>query len=668
MKKKMKKVVALTMLASLMLTACNSTESGDAAKETGGASAETKTEGEASAGAEKTNEDKYQIKEAIIPKLATRELETWNALYSQRGEDGENLTQLIDGLLESNPQGSLQPAIAESWETTDGGLTWTFKIREGVKWVDWQGNEKADCNAYDFLTGLEWVMNFHKNQSANTSMPMEMITGATEYYEWTKTLDAAEAYALKADEGSKFLEMVGIEAPDAYTLKYTCITQKPYFDTLATYNSLYPLSQTLVDELGAENYASIDNTTMWYNGPYTCTEFTHGNSKTFTKNPLYWDTDCERFDNFTYIYVDSYDTAYTLFQNGEVDYVPLTEANLSTILNNEGHEYHDNYVDDLRKKYSYQWHWNYDKHNEDGSLDENWNKAISNKAFRQSIYYGLELTEVYKRTDQIDPLSLENNFYTMEGLVYTSDGTEYTDLVRKELGLSDYNGSTMVRNDAEKAAALKEQAIEELTALGVTFPVELDYYISGANQTALDTANVIKNAISKSLGDDYLVLNICTYVSSLTQEVRNPRLQSLMSNGWGADYGDPMNYLAQEIKGYDNAWYATAFSNINDVPVEDWSKDLHASYDEFTELVWAADAITDDLDARYEAFAKAEAKLIEDCLVMPYNYDKSYCLTKINVHSKMNAMYGGVNEKMKNVETQLEPYTQEQWEAIKAAK
>lgn len=75
-------------------------------------------------------------------------------------------------------------------------------------------------------------------------MPIEMIEGASEYYEYTKTLSKEEAYALTAGEGSKFMEMVGVEIPDDYTLIYHCIEPKPYFDTVATYACLYPMSQS----------------------------------------------------------------------------------------------------------------------------------------------------------------------------------------------------------------------------------------------------------------------------------------------------------------------------------------------------------------------------------------------------------------------------------------
>ena len=98
----------------------------------------------------------------------------------------------------------------------------------------------------DFATGLEWVLNFYKNDSNNTAMPIEMIKGAKEYYEYTKTLSEDEAKALTAGEGSKFREMVGLETPDDHTVVYHCVTEKPYFDSLASYVALYPLSQGMV--------------------------------------------------------------------------------------------------------------------------------------------------------------------------------------------------------------------------------------------------------------------------------------------------------------------------------------------------------------------------------------------------------------------------------------
>ena len=665
MKKTLSRLLAIAMTASLVLSGCGGTGGSTSTEE--GTSTEgntTSTEGEATAEAGSENE----IKDLVLGILSSRELETFNILQSQRAEDFENLTQLVDGLLEADPDGKLVPAIADEWGTEDGGLTWKFHIRDGVKWVDVNGNEKGDCDSYDFASGLEWVLNFYKNDSANTSMPLEMIEGAEEYYEYTKTLTEEEAFALTAGEGSKFLEMVGVETPDANTIIYKCVAPKPYFDSLGAYNCLYPVDQAMIDELGGPaGYKSVNNENMWYNGCYTMTSYIQGNEKIFTKNPLYWDTECTRFDTVTYRMIESTDVGYQLYETGEIDAIGLSESQLSTITSDPNHKFYNYLVPATPSKYSYQFHFNFNKKNEDGTPDTNWNTAIANEAFRKAMYYGLDLTNYWKRTNVVDPMACENNFYTMKGLCYTSDGTDYVELVRKEMGLPEENGETPVRLDAAKAEEYKKQAMEELTALGVTFPVEIDYYIQGSNQNMLDSANVLKQTFSDCLGDDFVKLNILTYVQSSTQEVYNAKKHSMVVNGWGADYGDPQNYMSQEVMGNDNAFYSRQYSYIDDVVETEATKNLLDTYKEFTRLVDEASAINDDLDARYKAFAKAEAYMIQHALCFPHYYDVGWCLTKVNPYSKINAMYGCVNGKMKNWETNSEGYTTEEMEAIAEA-
>ena len=133
--------------------------------------------------------------------------------------------------------------------------------------------------------------------------------------------------------------------------------------------------------------------------------------------------------------------------------------------------------------------------------------------------------------------------------------------------------------------------MEELAAKGVTFPIQADYYVLGSNQTAIDTATVLKQVFSDCLGDDYVQLNIKTYVSSLSKEVLTPQLDSFHIAGWGADYGDPQNYLGQETYGEDNAYYSIAISKINKAT----DPDLIATYKQYTELVNKANAIVDDM-------------------------------------------------------------------------
>ena len=602
-----------------------------------------------------------EIKDLRAYETTNREMETWCYHYSQAAVDLNVLSNFYDHLLTNDANGALVPCVAKEWSSPDGGQTWIFKLNEGVTWVDYQGNYKADCTAQDWITGLEWVLNAGKNKAANTSMPIEMIKGAGEYYEYTKSLGDEEAKKLGTE---KFLEMVGIEAPDAYTLIYHCVDKLSYFPSVACYNCLAPLSAKLIEEIGVDGYFGAEYTTMWYNGPYTCSEYIYQNEKVLAKNEAYWNKDnVKLFDTVTIKMVESADVAFQWFSAGDLDYIDLIQANLSTIYNNEGNEFHDNLVEARPTKYSYQMHFCWDKKNEDGSADTNWNTAIANENFRLALYYGLDITDYLARTNFIHPLSCQNFCYTANAVSVNSEGKDYTQLVRDELGLQ-YDSEKFARVDTAKAAEYKAKAIEELTAAGVELPVKMTHYIMGSSQTAKDNADTLAQIISDCLGDDLVVLEIRTYVSKLNTEVRDPQLASIYINGWGADFADPVNFLGQETYGDDNAYYSKAYSKINNATDEK----LIATYKEFTELVNTAKAITDDLDARYAAFAKAEAFWIQHALTIPWSYEVTWKVTSINEYSKIYTAYGNQSERYVNWETNSDLYTTEDYEAFKAGK
>lgn len=602
-----------------------------------------------------------EIKDLRAYETIAREMETWCYHYSQAAVDLNVLSNFYDHLLTNDANGALVPCVAKEWSSPDGGQTWIFKLNEGVTWVDYQGNYKADCTAQDWITGLEWVLNYGKNQAANTSMPIEMIKGAGEYYEYTKSLGDEEAKKLGTE---KFLEMVGLEAPDDYTLIYHCVDKLSYFPSVACYNCLAPLSAKLIEEIGVDGYFGADYTTMWYNGPYTCTEYIYQNEKVLSKNEAYWNKDnVKLFDTVTIKMVESADVAFQWFSAGDLDYIDLNQANLSTIYNNEGNEFHGNLVEARPTKYSYQMHFCWDKKNEDGSADTNWNTAIANENFRLALYYGLDITDYLARTNFIHPLSCQNYCYTANAVSVNSEGKDYTQMVRDELGLQ-YDSEKFVRRDETKAAEYKAKAIKELTAAGVELPVKMTHYIMGSNQTAKDSADTLAQIISDCLGDDLVVLEIRTYVSKLNTEVRDPQLASIYINGWGADFADPVNFLGQETYGDDNAYYSKAYSKINNATDEK----LIATYKEFTDMVNTAKAITDDLDARYAAFAKAEAFWIQHALTIPWSYEVTWKVTSINEYSKIYTAYGNQGERYVNWETNSDLYTTEDYEAIKAGK
>ena len=612
------------------------------------------------------------LKEFISFESGNRELESWNMLYTQKAEDANVVTNLWDGLLSFDRYGKVVPAIASSWEHNEDATVWTFHLRDDVDWVDCNGEVKAHLTSKDFLVGFEWVMNAIKNEANNTSMPNDTIVGAYEYYELTKEAGDAAADMTYED---MLAAGVGIEAPDDYTLVFTCPSACPYFDTVAAYNSFYPVAPALIEELGVDGFRSCDNTTMWYNGPYVVEEYIQGNTKSYIPNPNYYDAaNVSRFERFTVTMISDGSISLQLYQNRELDEVDLGESSITTIQADPSNEYNQQLCEKRAKKFSYCFIFNYDKKNTDGTPDENWNKAIANKAFRQCFSKGMVLNKFFARYNPINPLKCENDFFTMKGLCYTSDGTDYTNLVAKEMGLDGeaYDGKTMKRLRANNGdiTELKKQAMEELSAIGVTFPVHCSYYILAGSTSALDHATVLKQCFTDSFGDDFIVLDVNTFVSSTMKEVVAPKLQSFVHMGWGADFGDPINFLTQIIVHDDNAYYSCNMTNIagivNNGPAS-YQTELVAAYEKFTDLVNEGRAIVDDTDARYAAFAKAEAYFLDENLIFPTVYDITWCLTHVNEYSKINAMYGPCNYKAVNWETSEEAYTTEQYDEFAAA-
>ena len=612
------------------------------------------------------------LKEFISWESTNRELESWNMLYSQMASDMNVTTNLWEGLLSFDCYGKAVPSVAKEWSHNEDSSVWTFNLRDDVDWVDVNGEVKAHLTSKDFLVGLEWVLNAAKNQANNTSMPNETLTGAADYYQKTSDMGDAAAdltYQDMLDAG------VGVEAPDDYTLVFTCKDPCPYFDTVAAYTSFYPASEDLINELGVEGFRACDYTNMWYNGPYVVEEFISQNTKSYIPNPNYYDAaNVSRFERFTVTMISDGAISLQLYQNRELDEVDLGESSITTIQSDPSNEYNQQLCEKRAKKFSYCFIFNYDKMNTDGTPDENWNKAIANKAFRQCFSKGMVLNKFFARYNPINPLKCENDFFTMKGLCYTSDGTDYTNLVAKEMGLDGeaYDGKTMKRLRANNGdiTELKKQAMEELSAIGVTFPVHCSYYVLAGSTSALDHATVLKQCFTDSFGDDFIVLDVNTFVSSTMKEVVAPKLQSFTHMGWGADFGDPINFLTQIIIHDENAYYSCNMTNIagivNNGPAS-YQTELVAAYEKFTDLVNEARAIVDDTDARYAAFAKAEAYFLDENLIFPTVYDITWCLTHANEYSKINAMYGPCNYKAVNWETSEEAYTTEQYDEFAAA-
>ena len=527
------------------------------------------------------------------------------------------------------------------------------------------GNVKGDMKAEDFLIGLEWVLNSAKNENSNTSMPNGYIVKAAEYNEYTMGMDPEEAKKLTYKDMLDY--GVGIAAPDDYTVVYTCTVACPFFHTIASGACLFPLAQGQLDEVGGvEGYQGVTNETLWYNGAYLCTEYIQNNSKVLVQNPNYYNADKEsRFHSVTVRMIDDVLVGYQLYDTGEIDEIELAEAPASTILSDPNNQYYNQVVEATPKKFSYQCHFNWNRKNPDGTPDDNWNKAIANHKFRECLLYGLNMRTMWERVNQLEPMKCENNCFTMKGLCSFSDGRDYTERVEELLNYPASNGKDPRR--LKDITQLKKEAMEELSAIGVTFPVTLYDYTKAGSSTA--GMLVMQQMFKDCLGDDFVKYDWIEFVSAMKQEIVDAHTACWYRNGWGADYADISNFLGQEILGDKNAFYNYNYNflcDFMDAP-EDYRKDLVACYQEFTDLYNTAKAINDDIDARYEAFAQAEACFINHVITIPYQYEVGLQLTHVNLYSKINTLCGIAAYKYVNWETSTEAYTAEDFAAFAEA-
>lgn len=637
---KKKRLLAMGLALTLALSACG-----------GGDTQESKNPGEGGDGAYATDFYDWQTQ--------ANESTTFLINYSEERSNTKVLCNCISPLVEYDNHGNLVGAMAESWEPNDDATQWTFHIRKGIYWVDAQGNKKDECTAYDWLTAIEWELNFHKNAAKNTTMLFATIKGSEDYYATVKEMDEAAGKAIKYTD-EIFTTTVGASAPDAYTLVLDMKQPVPYFPTICTGACMFPIAQGQIDELGVDGTFAQQPADMWYNGPYRITEYVNNNSKTMTRNEEYWDKEGQLFEH---VYISMVQDAITddqMFMSGELDRCELSEANLRTIWDDPNNEWRDYLVQPRAVTSNRCLMFSYGKKMEDGSMDVNWNTAAANENFRQAFYYGMDILGYCSYYNYVDPQSTITNTFTCNNVSVFSDGTDYADRVIELLGDPGYRYG----NEANRAKAAEcvAKAKEELSKQGVTFPVTAWYWIKSGDQAALDLGTIVKDAI-EGIADDFVKVELHEYVSNMTQEVTNNSLNSLFIAGWAADYGDPENYNTQLIRGDQSAFFANRAMKVNDMPDSE-AKDL---LDEYTAMVKAANAITDDMDKRYEAQAQAEAYYFQHALMIPLSSSGTFQLTRANAFTVDFAGYGCMMDVYKNMNATTEKaYSTAQYEQFAA--
>ncbi len=540
--------------------------------------------------------------EQVVKLFYSDEISDWNPLHPSSGSTWCNW---IDTLVEYDNYGMCQPCLAESWTKSEDGLTWTFKIREGVAWQYQDGSEYGEyVKAEDWVTSAKWILD-----PANTARTADLlfdIVGAEDYY-------MALESGLEAD-----WETVGIKAISEYELEFTLISPCPWFLSRLTYNWGYPTCGKYLEEMGDSFGTNYD--TILYCGAFLCSQYEPNSYIIHVRNPLYWDIDKIHVERIEEKYnAEASTLAPEALLRGEV-----TSCDIPT-------DQIDGWMSDPEKAalirpnrpgtYSYFYLINFmpTYTERDGLSHDQWLAAANNTNFRKSLYYALDRVKAISCYDPYTPEDYVLRTITPYNFC-AADGKDYPYLD----ALKDYAETDQFQSDT--ALEYRDAARAELEAAGVTFPIMayMPYCSDSSQQTNL--AIVVSQQLEELLGTDYIKFVLEGYPSTdYLSTTRRAGNYSFMMSYWGPDYADPETWTDPFNLGqaYNYIWRADGMATETTQDDPD-GRMGRSGYDEtywkdfiYGEKVAEATTETVDMNKRYNALAEVEAWLLDQAVVIP---------------------------------------------------
>ena len=539
--------------------------------------------------------------------------ETLDYLISGKQSTKVATSNGIDGLFTNDKYGNLTPAVAEDWSVSKDGLTYTYKIRKGVKWMTSDGEEYAEVTAKDFVNGLKHAAD---KKSEALYLAETSVKGLSDYL----------------TGNSKDFSTVGIKAVDDYTLEYTLNQPEPYWNSKMAYSIFWPLNEEFEKSKGSDFAKATDPTSLLYNGPFLLKGLTAKSSIEFAKNEQYWDKENVHLDTVTLAYFDGSDqeSLERNFTSGAYSFARLypTSSNFSKV----EESYKDNIfytpsgagvgglgVNIDRQNYKYT-----SKTTDDEKTSTK--KALLNKDFRQALNFAFDRTAYSAQVNGKEgaPLAVRNLFVKPD---FVSAGEKtFGDLVAEKVttygdewkNVNFADGQDGLFN-ADKAKAEFAKAKTALEAEGVKFPIHLDVPVDQASKNYIARIQSFKQSVEKVLGEENVVIDIQQISKdeffNVTYYAANAAAEDWDLSGavgWNPDYEDPSTYLdilkstnSEQTKtymGYDDPSNAAAAK----VGIKDYDK-----------LLDEAGKETSDLNKRYEKYAAAQAWLTDSSLFLP---------------------------------------------------
>ena len=530
---------------------------------------------------------------------------------TSKSSTSDVIGNVVDGLLENDKYGNLIPSLAEDWSVSKDGLTYTYKLRKGVKWYTSEGEEYAEVKAQDFVTGL-------KHAADGKSDGLSLVE---------KSIKGLEAYV--SGETNDF-STVGVKALDDYTVEYTLNKPESFWNSKVTTATMLPVNEEFLNSKG-KDYGTPAPSSILYNGPYLLKSLTSKSAIEYEKNPNYWDKDNVKIDSIKLTFYDGSDQESLIRSFTQDAYTTARLFPTSSNFESTKKEYGDKIVYSPQEATSYYLTVNVNRqsYNKTAKTDEtqktSTKEALLNKNFRQALNFALDRHSYTAQlngeegADKIIRNSLVPHDYVQVG-EKTFGELAQEQLVSygeqwKDVALTD--GKDTIYNP-EKAKAAFAKAKTELQAKGVTFPIRLDIPVEQTDVIAVQQTNSLKQSIESTLGTDNVIIDVLQMTDnekmSITSQAKVPAQKDydLNGTGWGPDYQDPATYL-----NILDAKKGSALKHLGITRGKDPEVMAQVGLDEYKKLLDDAAAETSDLNKRYEKYAKAQAWVSDSSLLIP---------------------------------------------------
>jgi len=266
--------LAVTMLASVALVGCGGEE-----------------QGSTNSGDSKPADEQI-LNLALGDEIPTMDISqaTDNIAFTMFGQTNEGLVRL-------NAKGEAQPGVAEKWEASPDGLTYTFTLRDNAKWSN---GEPVTAKDFEY----SWKRTLNPKTGAQYAFMVAWVKGGNEYM-----------------SGKGSVDEVGVKAKDDKTLVVTLANPVPFFVEQMAFPTFFPQQQKFVEQHGDKYGTDADK--QLYNGPFKMTEWVHEQSATLKKNEHYWDAAKVKLEQVNFQVVKDSTALENLYLADQVDRMGL---------------------------------------------------------------------------------------------------------------------------------------------------------------------------------------------------------------------------------------------------------------------------------------------------------------------------------------------------------